>query len=236
MSLSLWGGKSAFDLKKVAYGALVFMIGPVLLLIFPALPFANDGTCDPWYVYGLYFNLPDFVQWIPNGRQTARLTETLPGYFLTDILPGIASDYVNFLLFFTVAVLFLYKAAALLFSQERAAFAAIFFALSPLVIGNYAVTFSGPGITYEILALYCAVRAIRAAKLRQLSGWMFLSGIALGAGLHAHLGVFRSAFSYTCFSPYRFFSNLNAMRDPELERLRLAPSPPYPDFSYSLQR
>jgi hypothetical protein len=179
----------ALHLTTVAYGLLVISIGPVLLLIFPALPFANDRSCDAWYVYGLYFDAPEEVYWRHAARQIGRLTETLPGYFLTHTLPGIASDYAAFLLFFSLAVGFLYKAAALLFSRERAAFATAFFALSPVVIGNYAVTFSGPGITYEILALYCAVRAIVSATSRQLFAWMFLSGIAWGAALHAHLAV-----------------------------------------------
>lgn len=201
MSSSFWAVASAFDLRKLAYSALLYLIGPILLLIFPTLPFANDGNCDPWYVYGLYFNLPEYLKWDPNGRQTGRLTETLPGYFLTHILPGIASDYALFLLFFTSAVFFLYKAAALLLTRERAALVAIFFALSPVVIGNYAVTFSGPGVTYEILALYCAVHALRSAGVRQLSGWMFLSGIAWGAGLHAHLAVLAfSGFIYLLFA------------------------------------
>jgi hypothetical protein len=188
MTSSFWAATRAFDLKTIAYGGLIVLFGPALLFFFPALPFANDGHCDPWYVYGLYFNLPEQVYWTPDLRQIGRLTETLPGYFLTYIFSGVAPNIALFLLFFTTAIIFLYKTAALLFSRERAVLAATFFALSPMVIGNYAVTYSGPGITYETLALYCATRAV-SSRLRQLFGWMFLSGIAWGAGLHAHLAV-----------------------------------------------
>jgi hypothetical protein len=172
-----------------AYELLVVFIGPALLFVFPALPFANLGNCDPWYVYGLYFNLPEFLRWTPHMRQTGRLTATLPGYFLTYFVPGISTDYVLFLLFFGLAVLFLYKTAALFLSRERAALVAIFFGLSPLVVGNYAVTYTVHSLTYEILALYCASRAVVSSRLRHLIGWMLLSGVACGSSLHAHLAV-----------------------------------------------
>ena len=173
---------------------LVVAIGPILLALFPLLPFANAG-CDFWYVYGLYFNLPEQLHWSGHKRQPGRLAEVLPGYFLTNALPGIWSDYVSFLLFFTLATFFMYRTAALLMTRERAALAAIFFALSPMVIGNYAVSFSGPVITYEVLALYCAVRATRSATTKSLAGWMLLSGLAWGAGINAHL----AALPFTAF-------------------------------------
>jgi hypothetical protein len=196
-----WAANWIFGSTKVLCGAAVVLIGPILLLIFPALPFANNGHCDPWYVYGLFFNLPEQVHWRPAARQVGRLTETLPGYVLTHALPAVVSDYALFLLFFTTATLFLYRSAALLLSPARAAFAMIFFAFSPIVIGNYAATFSGPSITYEILTLYCVTRAICCAGTRQLLGWMFLSGIALGAGLEAHLAVaVFSIFAYLLFT------------------------------------
>ena len=199
-----------FGVKGFAYTALVLLFGPVLLLIFPSLPFANDGNCDPWYVYGLYFNLPEQLRWAPRTRQVARLTGVLPGYLLTHVLPAVESDYAISLLFFTMAVFFLYKTAALLFSRQRAAVIAIFFATSPIVIGNYAVTFSGPAITYEVLALYCAVRATRSAGLRQIFGWMFLSGVAWGAGLHAHLAVLAfSDFIYLFFALFMLLNPIN---------------------------
>jgi hypothetical protein len=195
----IWEAK--FNLSRIAYDVLIISIGPTLLVLFPALPFANNGNCDPWYVYGLYFNLPDQVHWSPHARQVGRLTETLPGYVLTHTLPGIVSDYALFLLFFMPAVFLLYKTAALLFSSERAVLSAVFFALSPIVIGNYAVTFNGPSVTYEIIALYCAVRAMISAGPNQIFGWMFLSGVALGAGLLAHLGVLIfSVFIYWLFA------------------------------------
>jgi hypothetical protein len=191
----------AADAKTIAYESLAIFVGPALLLVFPELPFTNSLNCDPWYVYGTYFNLPEYLRWYPDSRQVGRLSATLPGYFLKQTLPGIASDYGLFVLFFTLAAFFLYKTAALLFSPERAAFATLFFALSPIVIGNYSVTFSGPVITYEILALYCAVRAVSSAKPGHVFSWMLLSGIAWGASLHAHLAVLAfSGFIYMFFT------------------------------------
>ena len=203
MRVSEWPTTCAAVLMKCGYGTLLISIGPVLLLMFPALPFVNASSCDPLFVYGLYFNLPEFLQWRPGSRQVGRLTETLPGYLLGHFVPGIAFDYILFLLFFLPAVFFLYKSAALLFSRERAACAAIFFALSPILIGNYAVTFSGTGVTYEIMALYCAVRAMLGAGRRQIFGWMLLSGIAWGAAIEAHLSILiASGFIYLGFAIY----------------------------------
>ena len=199
--------KRAFDLKGLAYCISLLLFGPVLLLIFPSLPFANDGHCDPWYVYGLYFNLPEQLRWAPAARQVARLPGVLPGYLLTHVLPAVESDFAIFLLFFSLAAFFLYKTAALLFSQQRAVLTAIFFATSPIVIGNYAVTFSGPAITYEVLALYCAVRATRSAGLRQLFGWMFLSGVAWARACMRIWPFWRLAILSICSSPYLCYSN-----------------------------
>lgn len=212
--------KHVLELRRASSGLLIASFGPILVLIFPALPFANNGHCDPWYVYGLFFNLPDQVHWRPTARQVGRLTETLPGYVVTHALPAVVSDYVLFLLFFTTATFFLYKAAALLLSPTRAAFATIFFAFSPIVIGNYAVTFSGPGLTYEILALYCGTRAIRCASNRGVFGWMFLSGIALGAGLQAHLAVM----AFCCFVYFLFGASvfLELERDIQCRIKRIA--------------
>jgi hypothetical protein len=220
MPWSNWAAKRDFDPRKLVQYLLVILIGPALLVIFRVLPFANNGSCDPWYLYGLYFNLPEQVRWYPNTRQVGRLAAALPGYISTHAFPSIASDYVLFLLFFTLAVFFLYKTAALLFSSERAALVAIFFGCSPVVVGNYAVTFMGPALTYEIIALYCAIRAMLSAGSRPLFGWMVLSGMALGASLVAHLAVLAFAvFSYLAFA---LFIALESERSARARAERLA--------------
>jgi len=195
-----WFRTRASTLSKLGNTALLASFGPVLLLIFPSIPFVNFGFCDPWYIYGLYFNLPQLISWSPGSRQVARLTATLPGYYLKYIFPGVSLDYALFLIFYTAAVLFLYKSAALLLSRRRAALAAVFFALSPFVIGNFSATYTATGVTYEIVALYCCVRSLFAPDRRRLFAWMFVSGISWGASLHAHLAIFPfTGFIYLTF-------------------------------------
>src|SRR2546421_76989 len=42
---------------------LLLAIGPALIAIHPSIPFLNDGMCDAWYVFGLFYHLPDALQW-----------------------------------------------------------------------------------------------------------------------------------------------------------------------------
>lgn len=163
----------------------LLLIGPALCVLFPALPFLNDGHCDPWYEFGIFQNLPLILHWYPHARQPGRITEVLPGYILTHLFAGIYADYAQFLLYYTISVVCVYKTAKLIFNDQRAVLAGLFFALSPIVVGNYGVTYSAPVVTYETLAFFCAARA--AFESKRNAAWMFLSGIAWGAGIIAHL-------------------------------------------------
>ena len=166
-------------LQRVSPVWWLALIGPLLLIDFPATPFANNG-CDPWYVFGLYHDLPQYVQKLSWARQPARFATNLPGYFLTHIFYGIAADYALFLVIYTLAVIFLFKAASLLLSRRESILVALFFALSPYIVANYSWTLSAPAVTYEAIALFCAARAIVAVASRKRLMWIFISGLAWG--------------------------------------------------------
>jgi hypothetical protein len=177
------------------------LIGPVLLIVFPGLPFANDSLCDEWYVFGLFHHLPEAARWWSDYRQPGRFAQILPGFLLTRVLPGTYSDYAQFLLFFELSTIFIFKALEALFSTRRAALAAIFFSTSPLVVALYGVTVDAPIITYETLSLFAVARALTARSSRSCLGWMLLSGLGWGAALNAHLASASfGAFSYLFFA------------------------------------
>jgi hypothetical protein len=193
--------RNSFAWRSFDRTPLLILLGPLLLFVFPTLPFQNNGNCDPWYVYGLLFNLPEYLHWEPGARQMGRLAGILPGYLLNQVFTTTYFDYAQFLLFYTVSVVFIYKTAVIVAGKRQGTWAALFFALSPIVIGNYAVTFAGPAITYEVLSLYCVARALCSPGSYWRLSWMGLSGIALGAAINAHLSVLPfSLISYLFFS------------------------------------
>ena len=65
----------------------------------------------------------------------------------------------------------------------------MFFALHPLIIANYSVTFASPAILYCIISLFLVARAIDVKNRSGRIGLLFGSGIAMGAALHVHLGI-----------------------------------------------
>ena len=70
-----------------------------------------------------------------------------------------------------------------------AAFAAAVFAVHPLIVANYSVTFASPAVLYCIVSLYFVARAIVSNKRNTKLGLLFGSGVAMGAALHAYLGI-----------------------------------------------
>ncbi|MGH9694117.1 MAG: hypothetical protein ACRD5Z_08255, partial [Bryobacteraceae bacterium] len=118
-------------------------IGPVLIAIHPSIPFVNDGECDPWFLFGTFYHFPDAAHWIwydmgmrrldsvlqfGPGRQISRLSQVIPGHLITQEFNGIAADYVMFFLYYSVSVLFFYRAVRLLIGDKVALFAVIVFA------------------------------------------------------------------------------------------------------------
>ena len=171
---------------------LLLAIGPALILIHPSIPFLNDGNCDPWYVFGYFYTLPDAIHWeLPQGfpPQISRLTVLIPGYLLTKLLKGISADYAMFFLCYSTSVFFLYRSLRILANDNVALFAAIVFAVHPVIIANYSVTYASPAILYSIISLYLVARAIDADSRIAKISFLFGSGVAMGAAIYAYLGV-----------------------------------------------
>ena len=180
--------------QQLCVTLLLLAIGPVLVALHPSIPFLNDGFCDAWYVFGLFYHLPDALQWplkdgVTMPYQAARLSNLVPGYLLTRAFNGIAADYAMFFIYYSASVFFFYRSVQLLSDERVALFAAMFFAVHPLIIANYSVTFGSAAILYSIISLFFVARAVDAKNRIGKIGFLFGSGIAMGAALHVYLGI-----------------------------------------------
>ena len=125
-------------------GARGRILVPLLLLavilgmmyMHPSIPFANDGHCDPWYIFGLFYTFPSALHWWSGAYQVSRLTEILPGYAFTRLFPGVGADYGLFLFNLGIAVVAFYGAVRRLLTIQVAVVSSMFLALSPLMLGK----------------------------------------------------------------------------------------------------
>jgi len=186
------------------------------------IPFANDGNCDPWYIFGQSYWLTKPGHWFPYLRQIARLPATAPAYILTSLFHSIFADYVYFYASYTLALLFFYLSAAILLSRWLALGALIAFAFHPLIVGNYSTTLNAWALTYDLLSLYFALRASGATRLRSVTAFTFLSGAALGVAMNAWLGIAAFAFAnYICVA-VSLLTRRETSRGERIVRLALA--------------
>ena len=182
---------------------LILAVGPAVMALLPAIPFANNVHCDPWYIFGAYYNYPDFLRWFPAARQVARVPEIIPGYFFTRVLNGVLADYALFLFYYVVSLFFLHQTARLIMSRVPSLLATISFATQPLILGNYSATLDAPAVTYNIICLYLVIAAARSEEATRRRMLICGSGLALGAAVHAYLGMITFAFAnYVAYAAY----------------------------------
>lgn len=194
-------GHTLSPLLQAAYVIVLLCAFAIFLVVrFRSIPFANDGNCDPWYIFGLFYRFPDFLQWLHHARQISRLPEILPGYFATLLFPGVIPDYLLFFSYFIAASLIFYRAVRLLIGRNVALFSTIFFAAHPLIIANFSLNLDGPAIVYDVLSLYLIAAAVETTVRSRANLLMFGSGVALGIAANAHLGI--AAFAFTNYIIY----------------------------------
>jgi hypothetical protein len=202
------------------------LLAPLLLLvvvlsmmyIHPSIPFANSGNCDPWYIFGMFYTFPSALHWFPTAYQVSRLTEILPGYFLTRLLPNITADYGLFLLEYSISIVLFYGAVRRLLTPQIAIFSSLFLALNPLMLGSYSATLDAPAIMCDIVNLYFVAAAMDCSRPRLRRALLFASGIAFALALDAYVAIAILALgNYVLFYTYIF---ARASKEP-LERVRL---------------
>ncbi len=174
-----------------------------MMYMHPSIPFANDGHCDPWYIFGLFYTFPSALHWWSGAYQVSRLTEILPGYIFTRLFPGVGADYVLFLFNLGISVVAFYGAVRRLLTIQVAVMSSLFLALSPLMLGNYSATLDAPAVTWDIVNLYLVAAAMTCPDSRRRYALVFASGIALGLALNAYvaIGIF-AAGNYVIYSVY----------------------------------
>jgi hypothetical protein len=200
------------EIHKSYCASIILVIGPLLVLLLPSIPFQNGRQCDPWYIFGLFYTLPDAMHWYTGYRQIARLPAVIPGFVATHLFDGVLADYALFTLYYLVSLIFLYKAMRWLFSRPIALLGTIFYAAHPLILGNYSITYTAPAVVYNIVCLYFIARAITAESLQQKQFMILASGIAVGTAIHAHLAIASFAFAnYVIYAAYEYFSRKHSI-------------------------
>jgi len=206
--------------KNVGQGARDFVrlgailaLGPAFIALSPGIPFANDGHCDPWYIFGLFYNQPQATSWFYPDRQVGRLAEVIPGYVATHIFPGVYADYALFFSYFLASAVLVFATARIYFGAYGAFVSTAFFAANPVVIASLSVTLDNPACLYCTLSLYCISRSF---DLDEDSKWLltFLAaGIAAALALNAHLvsAVYLGA-NYSIFMAYEIVSGRQTRR------------------------
>ncbi len=196
-------GRFASAPGRLLIPVLLFVVILSMMYTHPSIPFANDGHCDPWYIFGMFYTFPSALHWWPGAYQISRLTEILPGYVFTRMFPGITADYALFLFNFTIAIVVFYGAARRLLTTQVAVLSSLFLALSPLMLGSYSSTLDAPAVTWDIVNLYFVAASMTCADPRRRYALIFASGIALALALDAYvaIGIFGVG-NYVVYSAY----------------------------------
>ena len=85
------------------------------------------------------------------------------GRLATDLAPGVAADYLNFFILYSGTNLALYFAVLRFFDGPCALIAAAFVGLNTIFIGALSVTYTGPSVLYNVIGIWLAAEAQRAA-------------------------------------------------------------------------
>ena len=142
------------------------------------------GYLDPWYnvAYFLHYNDPTFSN---DYYKISRLSWIIPGYVAYLIFTPIVANYILHMGALCVSIVALYASLRKLFNRELAFLVSALFAVYVPFHGSggwdYQTTPSG---AYYLLTFYCITNAVF-FKRKYL--WLFMSGIAYGATLHADI-------------------------------------------------
>jgi len=179
--------------------ALAAVCPAYVLLTNHLVPFANDFHCDPWHYFGMFFlaDQPHLLN--DTSRMLSRVPEFMLGALITKLSTSIIADYLNFLLLYAGCILALFFAAFRLFGGAPALLATLFFAFNPIVVGNFAVTYTAPSLFYNLLALLLAVEAREGSGARRTLA-LVLSGVVLGTSVHGHLYAAGCAFAIPLYA------------------------------------
>ena len=171
---------------KANWEILLLLLLPVLLLLInQSWIFNPNGSLDPWFYFGYFLRLKQYLITFSDAYYGTRLSWILPGYLAYSLFPPLVANYVLHLSFYYLATLSLYfilrpsvgRRAAFLTSASMGCYA--FFLLA---IGWDYV--DGAGIAYFLLTV---LMLSWAARKENQTTWMVLSGVFFGALIYTNL-------------------------------------------------
>lgn len=168
-----------------AIGLSVFA-GAFVLLTHRMVPFSNDGHCDPWHYFG-YFYLDDQFAMMGDSRTYSRLPLTFVGFVLTRLLRSVSADYAHFLILLVIVAGSVFVGAERLFGRFAATVATFFVTTSGIVIGVLSVTYTGPTLAWDALAIAAAILAADASHARRRRLLLVVAGFFWGTAIIGHL-------------------------------------------------
>jgi hypothetical protein len=155
----------------------------------PAIPYANDSRCDPWYYFG-FATLADSA-WIlsPGTRWGARLSAYLPNFVLGKLLPLNAAER-GFLLNHTLSYIGALLTVLPLYGFGIAILCAVLITSSALYISVLSTTYASvSALAYGFLAVACLTRVVVEHDYGKERWLCLLAGLLFAGAALAHLMV-----------------------------------------------
>ena len=171
---------------EVNWDILLLLLLPLLLLLINQIWIFNlNGNLDPWFYFGYFIRLKQYLIAFPDVYYGSRLSWILPGYLAYSLFSPLVANYVLHLSFYYLATLSIYfilkpsvgRRAAFLASASMGSYA--FFLLA---IGWDYV--DGAGIAYFLITV---LMLSWAARKESWAVWMVLAGVFFGALIYTNL-------------------------------------------------
>jgi hypothetical protein len=151
-----------------------------------AIPFGNNGHCDPWYYYGL-MHFPDYGNvLVPGARTISRIPAYLPTYLLANIPFGLTFQEVSFWINHTIFSIALAAALVALFNLQIAVMTTLLVTTSALYLAIESTTYpTSAALAYAAIALACVAWSTQSPQW--LVPLAFAGGAAAAFAVHGHL-------------------------------------------------
>ena len=172
-------------LLKENWEILLLFLLPILLMLINQVWMFSNIYVDPWFYFGYFIRLKEYLIAFPGSYPGTRLSWILPGYLLHSLFPPLIAHYILHLGFYYLAIFSLYlvlkphigKRGAFLASAAMGCYS--FFLMA--VGWDYV---DGAGIAYFLVTV---LMLSWAARKENQTIWMALSGVCFGALIYTNL-------------------------------------------------
>jgi len=176
---------AASNIERVGT-AIVFLLLPSILLVAHAYILISPiGTIDPWLYLGYKLDLVGHLKAFPGYYYGSRLPALLPGSLLHSVLPPLAANYVDHLLFYCISIVslfFVVKSCAGVRSGLIAVILMGYYCFFLQAVGwDY---IDGAGNTYLLSTLAFVTYSMKSSRPRTL---LLLAGASFGLAVFTNL-------------------------------------------------